>query len=56
MQIFARAMYEVWCAGLVESEIKDQHKAFILIASKHLSREVSEMEHFLFSQSWFLRP
>jgi hypothetical protein len=56
MQMYAKAMYQAWCNGQDQMLIRSRYKVFIALASRNLSRSLDDMEQFLRTQSWFLKP
>ena len=49
-------MYNAWCDGQDDSDIRNRYKVFILLACKHLHRSEDEITDHLKKQPWFKWP
>ena len=56
MYHFIKAMYNAWCDGQDDSDIRNRYKVFILLACKHLHRSEDEITDHLKKQPWFKWP
>lgn len=53
MSVYLKLMYDQWCNGQSELEIKERYNEFVIRAASMLSRTEDEVLDELMSSSWF---
>ena len=53
MYVYLKCMYDQWCCGQSESNVKKRSEIFIDMAHHHIGYKKEDARTFLYKQKWF---
>lgn len=56
MYMYIKAMYQAWCQGQTDNDIRERHMEFVSKVSRTFAVEECEIWNHLRDAEWFKRP
>ena len=56
MYLYIKAIYQAWCQGQTDDDIRERHQEFIASVSRAFAVSEREIWNHLESADWFKRP